>query len=396
MSRDFDLLIVGGGLVGGSLALALRDTPLRVGIVEALTETQRLALAAGDRALALARGTVQILDRLGIWQDVAGKAMPIRHIHVSDRGRFGKTRLHAGEKGIDALGQVIVARTLEDRIAQELQGLDAELVCPARVIGLKAGPEAVCVTVKKGDECLNLTASLVVAADGGNSTVRKLLEIEQKVRDYQQTAIVTEVATEADVNFTAYERFTSAGPLALLPLERRKCSVVWTMENQDADELLSESDSNFTANLQTAFGYWLGKIQLASKRQGFPLKLIRAEKMADDRVLLIGNAMHQIHPVAGQGFNLGLRDAAFLAEQLSTRLAFNEDIGENAFLARYVRARQRDLANTIHFTDSLIRAFCTDFPPLALARNAALVALDCFPPAKRLLARHAMGYGFRL
>lgn len=396
MNSDFDLLIVGGGLVGGCLALALRDTPLRVGIVEALTEPQRQALAAGDRALALARGTVQILDRLGIWQDVAAKAMPIRHIHVSDRGRFGKTRLHAGEKGVDALGHVIVARTLEDRIALELQRLDAELICPARVIGLKAGPEAVCVTVKQGDECLNLTATLVVAADGGNSTVRKLLGIEQKVQDYQQTAIVTEVATEADVNFTAYERFTSAGPLALLPLERRKCSVVWTMGNQDADERLSESDSDFTVNLQTAFGYWLGKIQLASKRQGFPLKLIRAEKMADDRVLLIGNAMHQIHPVAGQGFNLGLRDAAFLAEQLSTRQAFHEDIGENAFLARYARARQRDLANTIHFTDSLIRAFCTDFPALALARNAALVALDCFPPAKRLLARHAMGYGFRL
>jgi len=395
MNHDFDLLIVGGGLVGGSLALALRDAPLRVGIVEALTETQRQALTAGDRALALARGTVQILDRLGVWQDVAPKAMPIRHIHVSDRGRFGKTRLHALEKGVDALGHVIVARTLEDRIARELRGLDAELICPARIIGLKAGPNGVCVTLKKGEECLNLTAALVVAADGGNSTVRRLLGIEQNVRDYEQTAIVTEVSTEADVNFTAYERFTTAGPLALLPLERKKCSVVWTMKDQEADELLSESDANFTANLQSAFGYWLGKIQLASRRQGFPLKLIRAEKMADDRVLLIGNAMHQVHPVAGQGFNLGLRDAASLAERLLTKLAFNEDIGEKAFLDRYARARQRDLANTIHFTDGLIRAFCTDFPPFALARNAAMIALDCFPPAKRLLARHAMGYGFR-
>jgi len=395
MNYDFDVLIVGGGLVGGSLALALRDAPLRVGIVEALTETQRQALTSGDRALALARGTVQILDRLGIWQDVAAKAMPIRHIHVSDRGRFGKTRLHASEKGVDALGHVIVARTLEDRIAQELRGLDAELLCPARIIGLKAGGDGVCVALKKGEECLNITAALVVAADGGNSTVRKLLGIEQNVRDYGQTAIVTEVQTEADVNFTAYERFTASGPLAFLPLERRKCSVVWTMKNQDADELLSESEPGFTARLQSTFGYWLGKIQLASKTQGFPLKLIRAERMADDRVLLIGNAVHQIHPVAGQGFNLGLRDAAFLAERLFTRLAFNEDIGEKAFLDRYARARQRDLANTIHFTDGLIRAFCSDFPPLALARNTALIALDCLPSAKRLLARHAMGYGFR-
>ncbi|MGX2042010.1 2-octaprenyl-6-methoxyphenyl hydroxylase [Methylocaldum sp. MU1018] len=395
MNHDFDLLIVGGGLVGGSLALALRDAPLRIGVVEALTESQRQALTAGDRALALARSTVQILDRLGIWQDVAVKAMPIRHIHVSDRGHFGKTRLRAAEKSVDALGQVIVARTLEDRIAQELCKRDAELLCPARVIGLKAGRDGACVTLKKGDECINLTAALVVAADGGNSTVRRLLGIEQDVRDYGQTAIVTEVATEADVNFTAYERFTASGPLAFLPLERNKCSVVWTLGNEDAAELLSESEPEFTANLQAAFGYWLGKIKLASRRQGFPLKLIRAEKMADERVLLIGNAMHQLHPVAGQGFNLGLRDAALLAERLSAELAFNEDIGEKAFLDRYVRARQKDLTRTVHFTDGLIRAFCTDFPPLALARNAALIALDCFPPGKRLLARHAMGYGVR-
>ncbi|HYE34877.1 2-octaprenyl-6-methoxyphenyl hydroxylase [Methylocaldum sp.] len=395
MNYDFDLLIVGGGLVGGSLALALRDAPLRIGVVEALTETERQASAAGDRALALARSTVQILDQLGIWQSVAAKGMPIRHIHVSDRGRFGKTRLHAAEKGVEALGHVIVARNLEDRIAQELRALDAELLCPARIIGLKAGRDGVCVTLKQGDECLNLTAALVVAADGGNSTVRRLLGIEQDVRDYGQTAIVTEVRTEADVNFTAYERFTASGPLAFLPLERKKCSVVWTLKNEDATELLNESELNFTANLQSVFGYWLGKIQLASQRQGFPLKLIRAEKMADERVLLIGNAMHQLHPVAGQGFNLGLRDAAFLAERLFAKLAFNEDIGEKEFLDHYVQVRQRDLTNVIHFTDGLVRTFCTDFPPVALARNAALIALDCFPPAKRLLARHAMGYGFR-
>ena len=396
MNYDYDLLIVGGGLVGGSLALALKDAPLRIGVVEAQTERERQASPAGDRALALARGTAQILDGLGAWPEVAPKAMAIRHIHVSDRGHFGKTRLHAADKGVDALGYVAVARALEDAIERGLSRLPAERLCPARIIGLKAGRDAVCVTLKRDGECLNLNARLVVAADGGNSTVRSLLGIEQEVRDYGQTAIVTEAYTEKDTAFTAYERFTSSGPLAFLPLERKKCSVVWTLGHEDAEDLLGQSEAEFTARLQEAFGYWFGKIQLAAPRQGFPLKLIRADRMVDERVVLIGNAMHQIHPVAGQGFNLGLRDAALLAERLLAQLAFGEDIGDPRFLSRYAEARSRDLASVIRFTDSLVRIFSNDFPPLALARNLALLALDRFPPAKRLLARHAMGYGVRL
>jgi 2-octaprenyl-6-methoxyphenol hydroxylase len=396
MNYDYDLLIVGGGLVGGSLALALKDAPLRVAVVEAQTEAERLASPAGNRALALSRGTAQLLGQLGVWPEVAPKAMAIQHIHVSDRGHFGKTRLHAADKGVDALGYVAVARVLEDAIEQALHRIPATRICPARIIGLKAGLDGICVTLKQGEECLHLNTRLVVAADGGNSTVRNLLGIEQDVRDYGQTAIVTEVRTELDTKFTAYERFTSSGPLALLPLERKKCSVVWTLKHEDAAELLNQSEAEFTARLQSAFGQWFGRIELAAGRQGFPLKLIRAEKMVDERVVLIGNAMHQIHPVAGQGFNLGLRDAALLAERLLAQTAFGEDIGNPEFLARYAAARRQDLARVIRFTDSLVRIFSNDFPPLALARNLALIALDRFPPAKRLLARHAMGYGVRL
>jgi 2-octaprenyl-6-methoxyphenol hydroxylase len=396
MTYDYDLLIVGGGLVGGSLTLALKDAPLRIGVVEALSEAERQASPAGGRALALSRGSAQILDRLGVWPKVAPQAMAIRHIHVSDRGHFGKTRLHAADKGVDALGYVAVARVLEDAIEQGLDQLPATRLRPARVIGLKGGRDGICVTLKQNGECLNLTARLVVAADGGNSTVRSLLGIEQDVRDYGQTAIVTEVRTEKDTGFTAYERFTSSGPLAFLPLERKKCSVVWTLKHDDAAELLGQSEAEFTAHLQAAFGWWFGRIELAAPRQGFPLKLIRAEKMADERVVLIGNAMHQIHPVAGQGFNLGLRDAALLAERLLAQQAFGGDIGDRDFLDRYAEARRQDLANVVRFTDSLVRVFSNDFPPLALARTLALLALDRFPPAKRLLARHAMGYGVRL
>ncbi len=396
MNYDYDVLIVGGGLVGGSLALALADTALRIGVIESVPEDKRIASSAGDRALALAWGSAQILGQVGVWQGAEKKAAPIRHIHVSDQGYFGKLRMSAEREGVPALGYVATARTLEEEVALRLSQSPVTMICPASVIGLKAGSEAVHVSLREGNESINLTARLLVAADGGNSTVRKLLEIGQSIRDYGQTAIVTEVNTGKSGDFTAYERFTPVGPLAFLPVAKKRYSVVWTQKADDAAELLAMSDSAFTDRLQSAFGYWLGKIALASRRQAFPLKLIRAERMADERVVLIGNAMHQLHPVAGQGLNLGLRDVAMLAEMLVARLAFGEDIGERTFLERYAQARQADLDRVIRFTDSTVRIFSTDFAPVALARNAGLLALDRFLPGKRLLAQYAMGLGNRI
>ena len=396
MNYDYDVLIVGGGLVGGSLALALADTALRIGVIESVPEDKRIASSAGDRALALAWGSAQILGQVSVWQGAEKKAAPIRHIHVSDQGYFGKLRMSAEREGVPALGYVATARTLEEEVALRLSQSPVTMICPASVIGLKAGSEAVHVSLREGNESINLTARLLVAADGGNSTVRKLLEIGQSIRDYGQTAIVTEVNTGKSGDFTAYERFTPVGPLAFLPVAKKRYSVVWTQKADDAAELLAMSDSAFTDRLQSAFGYWLGKIALASRRQAFPLKLIRAERMADERVVLIGNAMHQLHPVAGQGLNLGLRDVAMLAEMLVARLAFGEDIGERTFLERYAQARQADLDRVIRFTDSTVRIFSTDFAPVALARNAGLLALDRFLPGKRLLAQYAMGLGNRI
>ncbi len=235
-----------------------------------------------------------------------------------------------------------------------------------------------------------------MAADGGNSTVRKLLEIGQSEREYGQTAIVSEVETQRSADLTAYERFTPSGPLAFLPLGKKRYSVVWTQKTDDAADLLALSEGEFIKQLQSAFGFWLGRIAPASRRQGFPLKLIRAQRMTDERVVLIGNAMHQLHPVAGQGLNLGLRDVALLAEMLATRLAFKEDIGEKDFLDHYAQARRDDLDTVIKFTNSTVRGFSNDSPLIAFARNAGLLALDRFAPGKHLLARYAMGLGGRI
>ena len=396
MNYDYDVLIVGGGLVGGSLALALCGKGLRIGVVEAVADERRKASGAGERALALAWGSAQILDQIGVWRAAEKKAAPICHIHVSDRGHFGKLRMSAEREGVPALGYVATARTLEDVIAAALGASPVSLLCPASVAGIKAGGGAVHACVRRGDESLNLTARLLVAADGGNSTVRKLLEIGQTARDYGQTAIVAEVETGRGGDFTAYERFTPAGPLAFLPVGRKRYSVVWTQKTDDAADLLAAPEAEFVTQLQAAFGFWLGRISLASRRQGFPLKLIRAERMTDERVVLVGNAAHQLHPVGGQGLNLGLRDVALLAEMLATRLAFREDIGDRAFLDRYAQVRRNDLDRVIQFTDSTVRLFSNDFLPVALARNAGLLALDRFVPGKRLLTRYAMGLGGRI
>lgn len=394
MTPDFDLIIVGGGLVGGSLALALRGTPLKIAVIEAQTDAERSLAASGDRALALSRNTVQALRGLGIFDAVEDQAAPIRRIHISDRGHFGKARLDAKDRGVEALGHVVVARGLEQSIAEAMAAENAITTFqPARILSLKAGPESILVSLRSGDQDRVISSRLVVAADGGNSTVRSLLNIPQSIRDYQQTAVVTEVSTSKDHQGTAFERFTRSGPLALLPLGPKRCSVVWTLASEDATEVLTEGESEFVDQLQDAFGQWLGVLTLARKPQGFPLKLIQAEQMTDDRVILIGNAMHTIHPVAGQGFNLGLRDAAVLAERISARHRLGEDIGDAGFLAQYAEARRSDLATVIRFTDSLIRIFSNEVPPLVALRNLALLTFDRLPFAKRLLARRAMGYG---
>ncbi|MFM8332668.1 MAG: 2-octaprenyl-6-methoxyphenyl hydroxylase [Candidatus Methylumidiphilus sp.] len=396
MIYDYDVLIAGGGLAGGSLALALCGTGLRVAVIESVAEDQRKASSAGERALALAWGSAQILGQIGVWQQAEKKSAPIRHIHVSDRGYFGKLRMSAEQEGVPALGYVVTARVLEDAVAALLDASAVTMIRPAAVVGLKAGGNAVHVSIKQADTSINLSVRLLVAADGGNSTVRKLLEIGQTQRDYGQTALVTEVTTGRSGDYTAYERFTSAGPLAFLPLGKKRYSVVWTQNSDDAADLLALSETAFTRQLQAAFGYWLGQITLASRRQGFPLKLIRAQRMTDQRVVLIGNAVHQLHPVAGQGLNLGLRDVALLVEMLSSKLAFGEDIGEQAFLDGYAKARQDDLDRVIQFTDNSVRIFSNSVWVLTSTRNIGLLTLDRLLPGKRLLANYAMGLGRRI
>lgn len=391
MPSHFDLIIVGAGLAGNCLALALKDSGLNVAIVEAASREQLRDSPAGERALALAAGTVELLDSMGAWAGVVDKATAIRNIHISDRGHFGKTRLSAADNGVPALGYVIAARDIETHLTDLVAQTATTCFYETRVAGLMSGSDAVNVSLKQDKQSLNLTAKLLVGADGGQSTVRKLLDISQQITEYGQTALVTTVQATLPHQNTAYERFTEQGPLAFLPVAGRNVSVVWTRRHDEAEALMSGGEAEFLAELQDCFGYRLGALKLVAPRRAFPLSLIRAERMLSGRTVIIGNAVHQLHPVAGQGFNLGIRDVAELAECLLTQHAKQSDIGDADVLNEYVKQRLDDHQKTIGFTNNLVHIFSNDWLPVAALRNTGLTLLDHLPFAKKILTRHAMG-----
>lgn len=393
MAQDYDILIIGGGLSGGCLALALRGCGYRLAVVEAISDEHRRASPAGDRALALSYGTVCLLHDLRLWSPLEKFAAPITNIHVSDRGHFGKTRLCAKDYGVAALGYVVTARILEDCIASALDEAQIERLCPARLTALRSGRDQLTLALRKADDEAIVSTRLLVGADGADSSVRRFLNIAQESRDYYQSAIVTSVKPRLDPAGFAFERFTPSGPLAMLPTPDRCCSVVWTQRSLDAARIMALDDDEFVEGLQNAFGFRLGRLKLQSKRVQFPLKLLRAKKMIGPRSVLVGNTAHQLHPVAGQGFNLGMRDVCVLAEMLLDDLRGPRDPGGKALLQTYARARSRDHESVINFTDALVRVFSNDWMPLASARGWGLFALDRFYPGKRLLTRHAMGLG---
>jgi 2-octaprenyl-6-methoxyphenol hydroxylase len=389
--QNFDIIIVGGGLAGNCLGLALNKIGLRIAIIEANTRKELQESALGDRALALAAGTIATLEELGIWQGVQAKATPITDIHVSDKGHFGKVRISASQQNVNALGYVITARDIESHVSALVDKTSITQICPARLVGLMSDENLVNASIKVKDESFWISAKLLVGADGGNSSVRRLLEIPQLITEYGQTALIATVKTALPHHNTAYERFTESGPLALLPCGKNHCSVVWTRSNEDAETLMSGSEKSFIETLQQCFGYRLGKLTLNSPRRAFPVLLIRAERMQSGRAVIIGNAVHQLHPVAGQGFNLGLRDVVQLSEMVQKQKEQDGDIGSETFLNNYVKARTQDHRLTIGFTDTLVRIFSNEWLPLAAARNIGLFVLDHLPLAKSLLSRNAMG-----
>ncbi|MCF6209785.1 MAG: 2-octaprenyl-6-methoxyphenyl hydroxylase [Gammaproteobacteria bacterium] len=400
-AADYDILIIGGGMVGASLAIALRDQPLRIAMIETAPFRAASQPSYDDRAIALSQGSRRIFAAMGVWDTLAPAATPIGHIHVSDQGHFGITRLDAREEGVKALGYVITGRALGKGLVASVGELDnLDLISPATLSELTLGEDHATIVIEREGQCETITSTLVIAADGGNSSVRRLLDIAVTEKDYHQTAIIANITPQRPHQNVAYERFTAHGPLALLPLDMQdgepRCSLVWTHGPEQAEHLLTLDDDAFLRELQDAFGWRLGRFLKVGQRASYPLRLIQAREQIRPRLALIGNAAHTLHPIAGQGFNLGLRDVAVLAEVICKARAADRDLGELMVLEDYTRWRERDHRKVIGFTNALVQAFSNDFPPLSLARNLGLLATDLLPPLKHALARNAMGISGRL
>jgi len=396
---EYDVAVVGGGMVGASFALALAQTPLRVVLIESVAPASRAHPSFDERTTALGNASRRIFHALGIWERIAPHASAIGAIHISDAGRFGFARLDAREQGVEAFGYVapnrIIGAALWERLG-ELPRIERRV--PARLEAIDIGSERVALTLDAGG-IEHLSARLVVAADGADSQVRRAAGIDARVKEYDQVALVANVSADRPHDGTAYERFTAAGPIALLPLAGGGYTAVWARSPAEAQEALALADGAFLHELQRHFGWRAGRLMRAGRRGSYRLSLTRAATTVGSRSVLIGNAAQALHPVAGQGFNLGLRDAAVLAEVLAdTRSSTGgvvTDPGSPEVLERFARERAADRRGVVGFTDGLVRLFGDSRRPVGLARNLGLLLFDLAPPAKSALARVSTGFGGR-
>ena len=398
---SFDVAIVGGGMVGATLAAALAPLNLSVALIEAIPHNAAAQPSFDERTTALSNGSRRILETLGAWSALASVATPIRKIHISDQGRFGFARIDAAEQGLTAMGYVVPNRALGNALWSRLQpptGGSARLTvfCPAEVTKVTATAQSVAIEITQAQQKTSIEAKLIVAADGAKSAVRGAFGIEAQVRDYEQTAVITTLLPQRLHDNVAYERFTPSGPLALLPLDGGRCTLVLTLTKDAAQAALGWSDQEFLAEVQRRFGFRLGRFLKVGQRVPYPLFLTQAARTSAERCVIIGNAAQGLHPVAGMGFNLGLRDVASLAELIAERAAGGGDPGGPELLTEYDAWRAADRGGVIAFTDGLVRMFSNPLSSVSRIRNLGLLAFDLLPPAKSALSRLSTGGSGRI
>lgn len=397
---DYDIVIAGGGMIGTSLALALAPLGLRVAIVEAVERKADLQPSFDDRSTALSRSTQRMFEAMELWPAIVAAATPIRTIHVSDRGRFGFSRISAAEQRVEALGYVVINRVLGSVLQRALDEADnVDVVCPARIVEVTLQPgHASAVIERDAGERQTIGCRLLVAADGANSSVRDMLGIAAQTKRYEQRAVIGNLLPEKPLEHRAFERFTEQGPLALLPLADDRAGFVWTVSEDAAERVLALDDTSFLHEFQEQFGYRLGTFSRVGKRASYPLQLSKALRLTATRSVLVGNAAHGLHPVAAQGFNLGMRDVAALCDCIADarRQAGGLDPGSEQLLERYANWRRADQNKLLNFTDGLVRLFGSSRRPLRTLRNLGMLGFDLVPGVRSLFAKHTMGLAGRL
>lgn len=406
MKSHYDLVIIGGGMVGASLVCALLPVAKKLSLNIALIEQQPIPTQEGQpfqpsydaRSTALAYGVKSFYQATGLWDRMQEHLTAIEHIHVSDKGRFGVTRLHAKDEGVPALGYVVenhwLGQVLLDHIQQDKQGC-VDLICPASVHAVSPSSELTQLKIEHQQAEYDVTAELVILADGGRSGLRQALGIHFNEQPYHQHALVANISLDRPHQGIAYERFTERGPMALLPSETLngevRCGLVWTLPDEEVGALLSLTDAEFLTELQQTFGYRAGRFTRVGQRYHYPLKLTLAEEQVRSGLVVLGNAAHALHPIAGQGYNLALRGVTDLAENIIASRQQGISIGDLSRLQAYEQQRRLDQQRTIMFSDRTMRLFSNANPLLSLGRSIGLQAMDLSPIAKTLFARSAMG-----
>ena len=389
MTDRHDVVIVGGGLVGASLAIALARQGVEVGLVEAAPAGQMPAVF-DQRNLSFAAATVNALTALGVMQQLRTPTGPIRRIHISRQGDFGRVRLEAQDYGRATFGQVVVARDFGEALEARLDGLSGlTRYRPARFVGFapdEAGHRALRIADAEGERTLH--ARLVVAADGTRSAVREALGIGVDEHDYGQTLFIARVRATQAPDGTAYERLGDDGPTALLPRGDRHWGVVHGVAREQAETVAALNDVAWLARLQRAVGWRIGRLVASGERSAYPIVRVVAQRLVADRAVVLGNAAQTIHPIGAQGFNLGLRDALTLAEEI----ARGDDPGATSRLAAYAARRREDRERTLAFSDGLARLTANPSPLLKPVRSAGLVAMEAQPSLQALLVGGAMGF----
>lgn len=399
IKEQADITIVGGGMVGASLALLLSSLNLgwRIQVIEAFPIT---AASADDlqpsfdaRSTALSHSSREIFEILGLWQTLSNRLADIREVHVSDRGHIGSARLYAEEQNLPALGYVVENQWLGSVLMEALQNANnVDIIAPEKVTKVSPVQGGMKLSLSQGRD---ITTKLLVIADGAQSTTRELLGIDATTKDYGQVALVANISLSQDHNGIAYERFTDSGPMAMLPLQpvdgEYRSALVWTLPPERAAEMIDAPEAEFLVALQDRFGHRLGQFQRVGTRHSYPIRLITSNEQVRSNTVVVGNAAHSLHPVAGQGFNLALRDVAVLVNELSLADSAGSTLGELSVLQNYLKQQQADQKQTILLSDLLPKVFAIGASPVALARNLGLLALDTVPLFRHQFARLGMG-----
>ncbi|PSW18598.1 2-octaprenyl-6-methoxyphenyl hydroxylase [Photobacterium sanctipauli] len=390
--KQYDVVIAGGAMAGATLAIALDKLSagkLTIAVVEAMAPKLDQHPGYDARSIAVSLGSVSLLESVGCWQQLAKVATPIEHIHVSDRGHAGMVNIDAKEQAVDALGYVIELADAGRIFHQRLNELDRiDLLCPATIAGIERQQAGVTVSLDTGD---TIEGKLLVAADGALSGCCDMLGIGRCEHDFEQVAVIANVTTSEPHAGRAFERFTSHGPVALLPMSEGRSSLVWCVRPEDQAKVMGWSDDEFLSQLQQAFGWRLGEMVKTGSRSAYPLLLRQSQRLTSHRVAVVGNAAQTLHPIAGQGFNLGLRDVVTLAEEVTKGVGLYGDAGCQRVLSGYRQRREPDRGATVAMTAGLVGIFSNCSLPFIVGRNTGLMAMELIDVLKAPLVRRAMG-----